>query len=1106
MERKTFRLGRWSQRVLPFFAALGLTMVGGCGSDGDNHKDANPGVSDGPRPDANTPDGQIKTDTPPATDVEPAGDVSPQLDVVSVDGPVGLEAPRGPDLAIEKPIAQDDAEPDVPIGGEVNPGYDAQGTGGAAGGAGGSTGVGTGGSTSGGGIGGSTEIGGTGGVPATGGTGGTGTGSLIIGWPTDSAQAPHVFAATCNGAAQAAPAGYTFTLKNTGSTTTTFTGVSFSGATGYTVDLTAGTSQIGPGESKVVTITPPAIPFTISPPATIASVLTLTTDEPTDNLHTIFLSEEIHGAKLAWGTGAISGYLGGSAPGGTLTREFTVTNSGDQAATADIASSYPNFTIATSTAVTIPAKGSVTRTLTFTAPNQEGTYTAAISLVPSQSNNLCAPVPNAWTLQALSLGGYPQLTPSTGDFAFSGFCGETPTRPNDDPITIKNVGTDTLKWLPVLDQDAQACFNLVHPSIPQGTTWLELGTDSTETIKVSPKAVAAAGTECGGKLTVKFVTTQGEKSNLYNLKVIPLGASITATPTKLDFQTTNITTPATTVQPIALTLQNVGLIDTVNQANTSVTITLTIDQTSGHSPHDSNPPFIFAAQGDDPAGLVTHITLDASNKGVIQNQKTVLVKYQRPEFGPYSADPDNYHVTWTTGNKTCGSASGKAADLVGEVTEAKVTFGFTDNGTGYFGDAYCGAAASSRTFFIKNELGDGPLTITKAEFDTDYFKFQTPPTLPLVVNASSGVTFQVVPKTVDPATISPSDLASGSTKFDTNLLIETDSPSVNEAGMNVGAHKHKLTMQARGIYISSVNPAPNWNFQAVTWPANTVGSALTAGVVNVGNVTAKAALVDTAEPKFTVVVGQDTVTPNGQEQLISGKFGPFDSCDVVTTTYSASGNLQFTAEGQSGTTGVCHGGLIPLSLSGQVTQTGSMCSYGQKCVKQVDHAPHAPAAQCMCTTESDSCGNLGCCESSLPNAACILFANQSSKLGGAYKGCGKGGSQCQACTLGAAVCEAGECQCGSGMTVCSGSCTSLTGDPDNCGSCGQACSHSHIVTPTCTNSICGGTCQPGYGDCNYDKLSDGCESILATDNNNCGSCGVKCGTGTTCVNGDCSPS
>ncbi len=93
----------------------------------------------------------------------------------------------------------------------------------------------------------------------------------------------------------------------------------------------------------------------------------------------------------------------------------------------------------------------------------------------------------------------------------------------------------------------------------------------------------------------------------------------------------------------------------------------------------------------------------------------------------------------------------------------------------------------------------------------------------------------------------------------------------------------------------------------------------------------------------------------------------------------------------------------------------------------------------------------------------------------------------------------------------------LTGDPNNCGRCGNRCSYDHAFG-VCTNGTCGqGTCQPGWNDtvpgtpgCEYfciptgggvevcDNNDNDCDNVTdegfnrLTDVNNCGTCGNVC--------------
>jgi cysteine-rich repeat protein len=94
------------------------------------------------------------------------------------------------------------------------------------------------------------------------------------------------------------------------------------------------------------------------------------------------------------------------------------------------------------------------------------------------------------------------------------------------------------------------------------------------------------------------------------------------------------------------------------------------------------------------------------------------------------------------------------------------------------------------------------------------------------------------------------------------------------------------------------------------------------------------------------------------------------------------------------------------------------------------------------------------------------------------------------------------CGCSAGMTACGGGCVDVTSSPANCGSCGFTCTFSN-ATAVCTNSQCGiGTCNQDYGNCDGTD-ANGCETFVANDINNCGTCGNTCSPGLMCISGSC---
>lgn len=84
-----------------------------------------------------------------------------------------------------------------------------------------------------------------------------------------------------------------------------------------------------------------------------------------------------------------------------------------------------------------------------------------------------------------------------------------------------------------------------------------------------------------------------------------------------------------------------------------------------------------------------------------------------------------------------------------------------------------------------------------------------------------------------------------------------------------------------------------------------------------------------------------------------------------------------------------------------------------------------------------------------------------------------------------------EVECVSGTVRCGDTCVATQTDPNNCGSCGSACSGGN----TCVAGGC--VCPSGREVCN------GICTTIATDKNNCGACGVQCGELFACNQGVC---
>jgi hypothetical protein len=100
--------------------------------------------------------------------------------------------------------------------------------------------------------------------------------------------------------------------------------------------------------------------------------------------------------------------------------------------------------------------------------------------------------------------------------------------------------------------------------------------------------------------------------------------------------------------------------------------------------------------------------------------------------------------------------------------------------------------------------------------------------------------------------------------------------------------------------------------------------------------------------------------------------------------------------------------------------------------------------------------------------------------------------------------------CGSSAACCASNCQDIVSTPTSCGGCGVTCSSNHIPAISCGGKACNGTCETGWADCNTNKLTDGCETNVATDPDKCGGCNIVCSNNhvqlRTCAGGTCNGS
>ncbi len=87
--------------------------------------------------------------------------------------------------------------------------------------------------------------------------------------------------------------------------------------------------------------------------------------------------------------------------------------------------------------------------------------------------------------------------------------------------------------------------------------------------------------------------------------------------------------------------------------------------------------------------------------------------------------------------------------------------------------------------------------------------------------------------------------------------------------------------------------------------------------------------------------------------------------------------------------------------------------------------------------------------------------------------------------------------CPSGNACCTGACSNLSADTNNCLACGTKCSAPSNGYPTCGATGCSFECATSYTKCSTECVD------TSTSEEHCGGCGIPCALGNTCCLGSC---
>lgn len=124
------------------------------------------------------------------------------------------------------------------------------------------------------------------------------------------------------------------------------------------------------------------------------------------------------------------------------------------------------------------------------------------------------------------------------------------------------------------------------------------------------------------------------------------------------------------------------------------------------------------------------------------------------------------------------------------------------------------------------------------------------------------------------------------------------------------------------------------------------------------------------------------------------------------------------------------------------------------------------------------------CEATLCDGACLNTTNDRFNCGG----CGL------VCTVANTICQAGACVCGPGFHECTGTCFA-DDDITHCGASCTACIFpTFAVSSVCADGGCSATCSSSYTLCNANTPSAACVALTGStgDPMNCGTCGNVC--------------
>ena len=234
-----------------------------------------------------------------------------------------------------------------------------------------------------------------------------------------------------------------------------------------------------------------------------------------------------------------------------------------------------------------------------------------------------------------------------------------------------------------------------------------------------------------------------------------------------------------------------------------------------------------------------------------------------------------------------------------------------------------------------------------------------------------------------------------------------------------------------------------------------------------------------------------------------------DGCEInintSTSNCGACGNLCSVANATAGCTGgscsisACNSGFANCNVNSADGCEINISTNTSNCGTCGNVCPPRTNASALCTggTCTISCNaGFGNCNANAADGCEVILSTNAAN-------CGACGNVCSFAN-GSATCSGGSCflaACNAGFGNCNafagdGCEISITANPSNCGTCGNACSAGLVCNGA---GVCAGTCSSGFSYC-----SGSCVN-LSTNTNNCGACGNVCPAGQVCTAGVCHP-